>query len=272
MRTRSGVISILAVVLVTACFAPVDARASSRSSAMAYVIRSHVAALEMYQRDHGVLPAPDSGWFDVLLAGEYESDQTIFGLDPETNVPLDAFNRPLVYEIHATASGLAPVLRSVGANGIDERGAGDDWDSRTGPNWGHWYKSGWTAFIVISVLAGITVIGVGAALFRWVADRAAALGSLMLFNAAIFGLLVPILTGSGTVRSSASGAPRTLDTMMEVSFMLGPLGVMCLIPACARTARSALRRQAGSCPACGYDRSESDAPRCPECGFRPAEG
>jgi hypothetical protein len=84
-------------------------------------------SLVFYEQHYGRLPGPTLS--DAISRLEKEGHRVGFDYYEEIRTckklkrGCDAWNRPLVYELRDPTHS---ILRSVGANGVDEKGAGDD--------------------------------------------------------------------------------------------------------------------------------------------------
>ena len=80
-------------------------------------LRGVKTALAVYKSQAGRFPAA----LDELLRG---TDAFPDGFLPDKRLPSDAWSRPFIYE--PATDGTSYALRSTGADGVDQRGAGDD--------------------------------------------------------------------------------------------------------------------------------------------------
>ena len=153
--------------------APQAALASSNYGRQAVELHLIRRAIEEYFDSHKIYPLTDnqSTWFEKLVADPVWGNQTVaFGVSAGGKFPLDMYGHPLVYESPTPANGNQVVIRSVGENGIDDLGNGDDWDIRYGPHYPYWNMKRWpAAYHRLELCIALAVIG--SALLFWVFRR-----------------------------------------------------------------------------------------------------
>lgn len=128
-------------------------------------------AVITYERNHDEPLASGPQWAAPLNLGD-ETRIWRFTIGDDGAV-LSPLGMRIVYDP-------AGAIRDVGPNGIDEGGAGDDWEARfdrtTGaitindPDWGAWYPNEYASLRLSAVVRGLTVVllglGVGAMVRR----------------------------------------------------------------------------------------------------------
>jgi hypothetical protein len=118
----AGIVVIAIVVLY--CLAGLSERQRARQSRTIYALSNLEWDLASYLGAHGSLPGPTLR--DAMDALEEENGrkyyQDILGVNI-TAPGVDGWGRPLIYELRDPTHA---VIRSVGPNGVDENGKGDD--------------------------------------------------------------------------------------------------------------------------------------------------
>lgn len=111
---------------------------SSPASQTQYRIKEVATAIQSYQRDNGHLPSPATYREDLQKEG-YAGPQAF----------QDKWNQPFVYRVLGTGE---KFLYSIGPDGIDNKGAGDD-VTEAGANDGYHWKKTWPEGRRLSKLA-----------------------------------------------------------------------------------------------------------------------
>lgn len=233
------------------------------------LIRSLERALVAYAADTGRWPDPETepDWPHDLESADYVFSISGFGI--ESGRVLDWWDHPLVFQPALAASlpvgSAAPfIIYSVGINGIDEQGGGDDLALSSGIRPGHYWKRYWPLWWpTAGVFAAIVAALIGASLRdtpRRSAFRTAAV--------AVIGVSLIVLAGmyadDGHLRMR--GWPE--------AYWAHVIGVVLLVSALIdpglRKAQgnliAGIRRERGQCAGCGYDLTGLTTDRCPECG------
>ena len=150
-----------------------------------------------------------------------------------------------------------PLIRSVGANGRDDRGTGDDWDYGVGPNWGYWYKRGYP----LAVASAVASLVVGLSCFLWPSRIARGVGLLVTAS----GAWLAVRLAFPNVFMGGSG--RLENLLGHLSSLLVVSSVLYLaIRTVVGRVRVRSRRAADHCAVCGYPVRVPEATRCSECG------
>jgi len=158
-------ITILFILLFYILISPI-AQASSYSSRTSFELRMIRDSAIFYHQYHGHYPVTDehSTWLEKLTEENFMSDDVFFEGVSQNHEPLDLDRHPYIYKVPGlTVPNLKnpaywPIVRTVGQNGIDEKGAGDDWDLRFGPNWGYWYKKDWSKGLKVCAICILMLI------------------------------------------------------------------------------------------------------------------
>lgn len=114
--------------------------------------------LEAHHRHTGRYPTTEEG-LSALVGSAYS------GWSPGYVIPFDAWGRPYRYEHPSSGSGTQYELWSLGRNGIDEHGSGDDISSWAGYDRARYGESREPGPIVASVFA-LLCVGATAMLVR----------------------------------------------------------------------------------------------------------
>lgn len=225
-------------------------------------------AAQRYYQAHGAIPVSDadSSWYEKLVDGAYAaSPEPHFGLARDARVPADKYGHPLILEYVQRADGMHIVVRSVGANGIDDHGALDDWEYGREPNLGYWYKEDWVADSLkgaaVALLSAVLCVVIGLMTRRNV--------TRVVWSLLIIGVLDGLIISATDLSASTHPAP-----FIEVQGVVGMLvllfgalaGITCAIGAAFGAARRRSAESDGLCRVCRYDLRGTDSPRCPECG------
>jgi hypothetical protein len=261
-------IALIVLLLVACAIVNIAVASTTNGDRQENDVRALKRMADLYFLDTGQYPITDSGntWFQKLVAANYIWPENLLVSNlPDAPLPLDLFGRPLVYEVLNPKVPEAAVIRCIGIDGIDNQGAGDDLDSRFGPNLGYWNKHNWPRFYAFTFGGWLVAIMAGAlVVFVWRRGLLAA-GVFLLVGGVIVGIVVPILFGAGFLKSSATRLPEWGNVLSLWSCVLVPLGFGLASYAVARlmkVKRSRARR--GLCPACAYPIGTS--PVCTECG------
>ncbi len=252
----------VALALAAASIATSASLASTTDDDRQYFDLHHLQqAGQLYLAETGSPAADDASgtWFDKLEARGL-IDHVSFGVGTDRH-PNDRYGQPLVYEIVAGPSGPLVVLRTVGANGIDEQGKGDDWDSRFPPQLGYWHRREWPAFFRHLGFAAAVVALTAAATAFVTRSARMTLATACIAAGLLFGMVVGMIQHPWTTATRLPSWSRKLPAAV----LLLPAGlVLLLLPAAVR--RIERLRRPGHCQACGYDLSHAAGGRCPECG------
>lgn len=234
-------------------------------------IRTLKVCVELWYLEHGEYPATDSNatWFQKLVEANYLSpDHLRCGTTVDAKLPLDLYGRLMVYEVMDPNSPDSAVIRSVGADGVDNQGAGDDFDSRYGANLGYWYKSNWPQFFAF--IGGGWLFAVIAAVIVWLKTRRIGLTifMLLLIGGMIVGVMSHFFFDGGVARSTASRIPECGHSVIFYSLLGLLIALGMAVPGCVRSVRRSRASQRGLCRECGYDLrgKVGGRERCPECG------
>lgn len=240
-------------------------------------LRTFHELIVIYHHDLGKHLVTDEHdtWFEKLDAhfDHIDLTQMRFGTTSDGRHPVDMFGHRLIYEPPSPATGNQIVLRSVGRNGIDEQGAGDDWDIRYGPNFGYWHTENWPAAYRRAVICvGLALIGC-VVVWRKVKPGLWRLALIATWS----GLLATVVLPMGFDRGPWGSTSASIDPPWLTS--VGVLGVLVLIlsvPIYIRAVVSSNHRRVrdrdypeGRCARCGYDRRglrSRGIVHCPECG------
>lgn len=250
---------------------------SHRYHAQGASLRTFEQLITMYYYDLGEYPITDDEgtWFEKLNAWYDHANltQLRFGATTDARKPVDMFGHPLIYEPPSPATGNQIVLRSVGRNGIDEYGAGDDWDIRYGPNFGHWHTENWpAAYRRAAICLALVVLGVAA--ICWRVARSSWRTALI---ATWIGVLAAVVLPLGFDRGPWGSTSASIDPpWLTPVGMIGVLLLVLSVPIHIMAVASAIRQHVyerdfpdGRCDVCGYDLrglQSSGIRRCPECG------
>lgn len=232
---------------------------------LGFVLDRVADALDDFHQRFGLWPASDGSgtWFDKLAGADPQLlEEVPWNLVGDQRSPIDAWGRRLVFDpppvAETSLSGSPRSLRSIGANGVDEQGDGDDFCARRGYRWGVGSKSRFPLALVVLCVGAAA--GVSALFLRRVRLR-----RRLLMPAGIFG---------ASCAAATYLADPNWDTTATVLPSWLPCGVPCgiLVVAAAVVAEATCcvvaRLQPGSgrrCHECHHMRAPG-AIRCPECG------
>jgi len=266
------VLARMAVVIITLMIAiGFSLRTTGHDSALTTLIaiRFMNNSLMQYAADTGRWPDPETepNWVHDLEKAGYGF--LINGFGVESGRVLDWWDRPFVFDPPLSASlpvGGAPpfVIYSVGINGIDEQGGGDDLSLAGGIRPGYYWKRYWPLWWpAAGVFAAIVAALIGASLRdtpRRAAYRMAAVAAV--------GVSFIVLAWM-----HADGRHLRMRYWPEAywAHVIGvALLVSALIDSGLRKAQRSLmadtRRERGLCASCSYDLTGLTTGRCPECG------
>ena len=226
-------------------------------------------AADMYFADTGQYPTTDalSTWFQKLVNANYiQAERLWCGTPTGAPLPIDLFGQPLVYELPTPTVPSSAVVRCIGPDGIDNYGAGDDLDSRYGPNLGYWNKAAWPRFYVYVV--GGLLLTITATIIAWLVSRRAAVSfAVLLLAMGVFvGVVVASQFSAGFFNTTAARLPEWGDVLCGWSCLGVPAGLGGLIWFGARRIVHRKKRfDLGLCPNCAYPIGAS--PVCTECGL-----
>ncbi len=221
---------------------------------------------------------PLGEWFRVLATEDPSITQlTRFG-QSTSGLPLDIYGRPLVYDGES--------IRSIGANGIDEYGKGDDWalimlrpnDSDRSETWrylpplGTWHLADFLTarYRFVWLLAIGALVGLAANFFI---RRLSPLQRVGLFGLPI-GLAIAFVLPQGFDRgwgsSSVSVDPHWLEPTVGFGELAAIASFVLLVAPVALVVFRKKVRPKYLCVKCAYDLRglSEDTKNCPECGAR----
>lgn len=228
--------------------------------------------VEAYHLDHGVYPVTDSEstWFQKLAGSYVWIDNLRGGTLPDRSLPRDFYGNILVYEPPSGANQCQLVLRSVGENGIDEHGAGDDWDIRYGPHYGYWATKTWPAAERrLWFCAGLALGGFFVVLWRF-GITIWALWACVIFIGILGSIVLPWGFETSIVSFRHNFDPGWMRVVAHFSVALATLGILGLLE--SYKVRVLAPRRALSkclCVKCGHDLRDMLAAgrtECPKCG------
>jgi hypothetical protein len=227
-------------------------------------------AADAHFADTGQYPKTDatSTWFQKLVGANYiQIDNLKCGTPPDLPLPIDVFGQALVYELQTPTMPNSAVVRCIGRDGIDSHGAGDDLDSRYGPNFGYWNKSAWPRFF--KYLFGGLLSATAASIIVWLIWRRAATSFAILFLAVgtVVGIIVAAQFGAGFFSTSAARLPGWGNAVCTWSCFGVPVGLGIVLWLTIGVIVHRRRRfEHGLCPNCAYPIGTSVV--CTECGIR----
>lgn len=238
---------------------------------MEYIRKLAVA----YRSDIGVYPVTDndSTWLVKMIEKDYMlepgTDLIIRRITMKAGLPIDLYGNAIIYELPMGMSGDPmnqdswPVLRSLGKNGVDNKGGWDDWDVRFGPNIGFWYKKGWPwgMFVgIILVIATLIFIHLLKTRIRKWALTATGFG---------MALALGTIVADPSIGMRSCPLPDILFYNVPGGFALIALGVgVYLYDILLKMLVHDRRISKWQCPECGYDLRSLQIEGCPECGWK----
>lgn len=233
------------------------------------MLRNFAKAAERYYDDKGEYPRTDESgtWYEKLVQGEYLPErEPRFGLSPNGSLPLDLYGFPVIYEPPVNSKSDIVILRSVGKNGVDDKGALDDWDIRYGPNFGYWYKTRWPAMYRRAALCGMIALFGSIIALLMVKSRHWAL-ILCLFIIGLCGSVVMRYGfGGGLYPTSIRNAPGWFVGVSQITACMVIVALLMSLEPCVVLIRKRLSRVQFVCKSCGYDLNGLPTTICPECG------
>lgn len=135
-------------------------------------------------------------------------------------LPLDLYGQPLRYVPPRT-------IRTVGANGVDNGGASDDWDSGRRPNDGHWLREDDPAArrrLALCIRTAAIVVLFAFGVMR--SKRAAIMVSLVVCGA-IFAWMMPVGFDRGAFRATtASISPEWIHVIGASGYLMIAAGIV----------------------------------------------
>ncbi len=252
------------------CFASVD-RCTASSSAGEAGSYSKVLAqcCAAYALDYSVPPRTDavSTWGEKLVAAGYWSAE-MSGVNSD-GIPLDPWRQ--TYQLILVPDSHTPIVRSFGANGINDLGLLDDISSDREINPGYYWKRYWPLIDVLNLCFGL-----GLVVFTVAALASPRHWRVLCMWLVLAYLGVWMITVSEVMFRSLGGF--RIRTVYHRLYLVGWLA---LAACAARTfawgvwrfsARLVKQRRvaAGECEQCGYSLHGLDGRVCPECGERPS--
>lgn len=273
-RGKTHVARLLAM-LAASCLATPPAPACSTWSGVVYDLRVVELAAESFRTARGDWPRDDGVWrWFEHLATEPDAQMNLELFEYDACGPLDRWGHPIIFEpppIGAPTGG-APIIRSMGANGIDERGLGDDLTLGRPVNAGSYGRPSPHAFVVFSSVSP-GVLSLLIAVWRLRSGRFR--GTMLSVIGAWLGL--SCMMGANLLWPSRSCCGRLFSPARELSDIGSIIfALTCLVSFIAfivtsaregmASARFAERLEQHLCTTCGYDLNGLPQHRCPECG------
>ena len=263
--------SILIAGVVMSCFMNHDLCACSKEMRMKHYMRSLQRTLITYRNDHGHFPNNDknSNRYEKLDSANYIRLEHFRTIQKNGHTVLvDMYDQPYILEFVPDSSiqhgQRIPTVRSIGRNGIDENGKGDDLDLRYGANWGYWHKRNWPEATVFNVAGNLITFILAMLCTRPITRFVRRL--LMSGTIIAFGL-VAIITGftaDSMFGTSASGLPDWVSMYSQSGVLIVLIGV--IAGATVVFSQFIHKPASGYCAECGYNLFGIDSPQCPECG------
>ena len=271
MTALSGRAILIAAMFVLGCPSDDAVGYSSLSINIHNDIRVLQFAARMYREDFGRYPVTDadSTWYQKLVADEYVLPNLSY-TTTDGSLPLGPYGSLIIYEVPGGAyaplqDSRLPILRWVGANGIDDQGRGDDIDLRYGVNYGYYFKAGYPDALGWGILGSLLTIMLLRPFFSNFARWKTRISIFILW------------TGSWATLVGITGHPFNYylcsDTYEYFTF-LGAMGIFYGLVGCTiigigylyTSYKSSNIIEAGLCIECQYDLRGSLGPKCPECG------
>lgn len=241
------------------------------------------AAAESYRSVKGDWPrdTPSATWYEAMdsesLISRYDS--ALEAEEERWTGPRDRWGHHVVYVPPAKGppAFARPLLRSIGANGVDESGAGDDLVAGGTINPGFYGRPTETAFRRFALYSPLTLLLLVTA---WRAKRRRFTPLMAVFA----GLWAAV---SCMIASRLIWPSRFGRGFIPHARVFDEIGRLILAITCAGTAawffiwvwrvgqgerRRNTRLDHGLCPACGYDLKGLPHARCPECGHLHPDG
>lgn len=264
---RTSLLVILALIL-----APISNAPACRPRGIlpwhegSWLLRSVSDEIADYERKFGPLPVVDAEgrtWIQLLKLHDHWWWET----DDNGALPSN-LTRRIVYDPTGA-------VRFVGPNGVDDGGAGDDWEvrrSRTNgalverePDWRVWHPTEYAAMEREALARGMVVVAAGVitAVFRgrcWLIliVTTSFYGALFFDLRSAPGVLVYRWPSWVYFAEGFSG----LSLLVAVATTLSAV----IIGAMREAKRLSRAAKGGFCSACDYDLSGLQGDRCPECG------
>jgi Type II secretion system (T2SS), protein G len=160
MRRTARKYAYLAVIVLVALIGILEYGAVERPSSPLMITNRHLLQLHRYcinyKVRHGAFPREGSWSKDIVLDSIPDKDLLDVDLTDVMEVFYDGWKRVLHYRCPGKHNPNGFDLYSVGPNGIDEGGGGDDIG-----NWGARFKNEWPRTIVVRARVGPSSAGTG---------------------------------------------------------------------------------------------------------------
>lgn len=251
---------------------------ASSCSRMRFDLHTIKDSIFFYYKTYQVYPVNDenSTWYDKIVAGGILSRDSLDVISSDIGyVPVDIYGRPIIYECtdpYGNASkSLQDIIhiRSVGRDGIDNNGGGDDWDVYTGPNWGYWCKKYWPEATVIFSCGIIFSICMIIFYMRWLkrwhkGKHVIASGILFLYSA--MGFILPQLIDTNLFTSSNHLSKHWRHVVGVALLCMVLSTIICIFYLISEIRHKHVCAIKFICPSCGYSLIGLSSRKCPECG------
>lgn len=243
-----------------------------------------------YYRVHGEFPRSDVTitWYQRLVdedllslhdaAWLFRSQPTAtLDVDIYGQLPLDPFGNAVIVIFPAgedadfTIRRNWPIARSVGRNGIDDGGLGDDLDGRSGANLGYWEMRNWKRGAMFGIVCVIPLLFLGRLCVRVRVQRGI---PVMLSAVGLASLWSGLLANPHAITTGILHPPHWAAVLQPVGWgaLLSGLIIFPLAITAGEWHRALRRRSVKAlldrniCPSCHYDLRMNTTGRCPECG------
>lgn len=229
---------------------------------------------DAYFIELGHYPQTDTNgtWFEKLVAADFlHAESTQYGTTPDGSWPIDCFDQRLVYEVINPIQPDSAVVRSIGHDGIDDHGAGDDWDTRFGPNLGYWYKARWVEFVSFIFTGWLIALSTGWVIWRKTHRALISLATTCLIAGIVVGVIPVFVFAAGVSHTRYPQWAESIHVWTALGVPLAILlfiaiGVVNKIRAFHQDVRQR-RQDRGLCAICSYDLCGEISRGCPECGW-----